>query len=374
MKVITLGADKGGCFMYRLQEPSRVAGALGVDVETNYDLEVEAFEDTKTKLVEVREVLTDADLIIIQRPLHNSFASVIRQAKRQGIATIVELDDDFDATSKHNVAYDNMFSYSHSNVNWLKEACLEADHVTVSTPALEKYAPHGRVSVLRNYVPESIFDITPRYERNVEPFRIGWTGSTQTHPTDLQVTKGVIGQTLKNNGLSFGVVGDGAQVQSFLKLSSLTPFKKTGWVGLDQYYEEIVKMMDLGIVPLELSNFNQAKSHLKGIEMAALGIPFIASDTREYQRLAAYGVGKTARNPGEWRRHIQRWIDRPEQMIRDAKNYRDKIEAEFTYEQNAHEWVDVWEQTVAYRKSHNYEYGTVDSPTEAKPQVEGASV
>lgn len=352
MKVLVLAADKGGCGFYRCLEPARVVKDLGFNVEVSYGLDVEAEQDRITKMVTVDEIHTDADLIIVQRPLSNSLTSMLRQAKRQGIATIVELDDDFDTTHTRNRAHKGMFGYEHSGVKWIHEACSIADHVTVSTPALEKYAPHGRVSVLRNCVPESYLDVNTARDLPSTPV-IGWTGTVQTHPTDLQVTKGSVAEVLSKNNLPFAVVGDGDSVQKNLKLSSSTPFSFTGWVDREEYLPKIPNTMDIGIVPLEMSNFNDAKSAIKGLEMASVGVPFVASPTREYLRLEAYGVGKTAKSPGDWRRHLQRWIDRPSNMEQDIVNYRDIIGSTATYELHASDWATVWEQTVAYRKSHN---------------------
>jgi glycosyltransferase involved in cell wall biosynthesis len=111
--------------------------------------------------------------------------------------------------------------------------------------------------------------------------------------------------------------------------------------------------LDIGIVPLEISPFNQAKSALKGLEYAALGIPFIASPTREYERLELYGVGKTAKTPAEWRKHLQRMIDRTSETERIANENRAKIREEHTYRVNAPQWIEAWEKAIAYRKTHH---------------------
>lgn len=349
VKVLAVKADHGGCGKYRIEEPARVAIALGVDISVDTEVDVKAYQNSSTSLVEVKEVHTDADCLILQRPLSHASVGIIQQAKRQGIATVVEIDDDFSDISRHNVAYEAMYGNDLSNADWIRKACLEADWVTVSTPALTKYAPHGRVSVLRNYVPESIFEITPRYETTSRVDTVGWTGSTQTHPHDLQETNGQIGKLLGKNNLNFGVVGDGKLVERFLDIPLSADFTTTGWVDLGDYYRTMVETMDVGIVPLERSNFNECKSHLKGIEMAALGIPFVASGTREYQRLEAYGVGKVVKSSGDWLKFIQRWVDRPGDYIRDAKNYRDIVRTEFTYEGHADEWVEAWTRATEHR-------------------------
>lgn len=352
MKVLGLAADSGGCGFYRMRAPAAEAALLGVDIQIEENVSVEATQHTKTGLVEVQEIQTDADLIIVQRPLDNALTSVIKQAKRQGIATIVEIDDDFATVHRDNVAHDAMIGQS-SGHQWVEQATAIADLVTVSTPQLGKYARHGRFEVLRNCVPGTIFATPVQKSDQVDWPRIGWTGTVQTHPHDLQETKGRLGPLLVKNNLPFNVIGDGQYVARNLGLSADTSIYATGWVDLDLYYQYVVSFIDIGIVPLEMSPFNQAKSALKGLEYAALGIPFVASPTREYELLEINGIGKTAKSPGDWAKHIQRMIDRPAETERIAKESRDRIEAEHTYSVNAPKWIEAWEKAIHYRKTHN---------------------
>lgn len=350
MKVYAVAADDGGCGFYRIQEPSRIAAAMGVDVTVSSEIPCSATIDKSTQMTEVHEVHLDVDLIIIQRPLDNSMSSVLAQAKRQGIATIVEIDDDFEMLHTANFAHSNIEGHKHTGPQWIRNACEIVDHVTVSTPALEKYGK-GKSTVLRNCVPESIFDFKPVYELESDVLTVGWTGTTQVHPYDLQVTRGALKDFLKDNHLRFNVVGDGLDVQAFLQLDKDTPFGFTGWKPLEEYYETLRNTMNIGIVPLEISSFNQAKSALKGLEMAALGIPFIASPTREYERFELYGVGKTASGASEWKKHLQKWIDKPLTRESDARKYREIVYNENTIERNASEWVETWERVVAQKKA-----------------------
>lgn len=353
MKVLGLAADSGGCGLYRMRAPAEELKLLGVDVEISDGIDAHASMDSDG-VYTVTEVNTDADLIILQRPLDNSMTAIIEQAKRQGIATIVELDDDFSSIHGENVAHHLVTGNKAMGNHWLTKAATLADHVTVSTPQLTKYARHGRHSILRNCVPQSIFDTSIEKSEAKWP-RIGWTGSVQTHPNDLQQTKRAVAGILKDNYLPFNVIGDGVYVARNLGLAPDTEVYATGWVDLGLYYQYVAKFIDIGIVPLEISPFNQAKSALKGLEYAALGIPFVASNTREYERLEAYGIGKTARTPSEWRKHLQRMIDRPAETERIAKEARDRIEAEHTYRVNAPQWLEAWEKAIDYRKTHPHE-------------------
>jgi hypothetical protein len=352
MKVLALAADEGGCGFYRMRAPAAELAKLGVDVTVADGVDAEAIRHPDG-MVDVKEIRTDADLIVVQRPLDNSVNSLVKQAKRQGIAVVVEIDDDFSMVHSSNVAHGMMYGKT-SGHQWVQDSCEVADHVTVSTPQLTKYARHGRHSILRNCVPDSIFEV-PRQESEILWPRIGWTGSVQTHPTDLLVTKGSIAEVLGKNDLPFMVVGDGENVQRHLGMTKDQPVFNTGWVPLEDFYIHVASFIDVGIVPLEISPFNQAKSALKGLEYAALGIPFVASPTREYIRMEAHGIGKTAKTPGEWKKHLQRMIDRPAETERIANEARDRIKAEHTYSVNAPQWLEAWEKAIDYRKTHPHE-------------------
>ena len=349
MKVLALAADEGGCGFYRMRAPAEEVAKLGVDIRVQDGVEADASKDADGMYI-VHEIKEEADVIIVQRPLDNSLTALIKQAQRQGIATVVEIDDDFSSVHQNNAAHSYMVGTPAASAKWVETATAAADHVTVSTPQLLKYARHGRSSVLRNCVPESIFDIATTREET-KP-RLGWTGSVQTHPDDLQQTKGAVAEILKTNKLDFNVIGDGEMVQTFLKLDKETKLFATGWVPIEHYYGALINYVDIGIVPLELSPFNEAKSALKGLEYAALGIPYVASPTREYIRMEAYGVGKTAKTPGEWRKHLQRMLDRSSETERLAEEARDRIRAEHTYSVTAPQWIEAWEKAIDYRKTH----------------------
>lgn len=352
MRVLALRADSGGCAFYRVQEPARVvADQFDVDVRVDTNIEIEGTQDPRTGLITVSEVKEDVDLIVIQRPLDNAYVSLIQQAQRQGIACIVEVDDHFGAIHTKNIAYAavNPAVHKTKNSDWMRKSAEVADLVTVSTPALATYyARHGRVEVLRNQVPESIFNIpTDEHEKPV----LGWTGTVQTHPTDLQASRGAIGNVLALTQNDVYVVGDKSGVKESLGLPDSVNVHESGWLPLKSYYYSVGRNIDVGVVPLEDSPFNKAKSYLKGLEFAALGIPFVASDLPEYRLLAAHGIGETAKSPSDWRRYLSRWLSDSDRAARVGQTYRDRVRDSFTYEKNAHLWFNAWTRAVESRKA-----------------------
>jgi glycosyltransferase involved in cell wall biosynthesis len=92
------------------------------------------------------------------------------------------------------------------------------------------------------------------------------------------------------------------------------------------------------LVPLLDSPFNRAKSWLKGIEYASLGVPFIASPLPEYRKLAELGAGVLADTPQQWYEAIAMLFEDPDPW---ASAGRTAVEG-LTYEAHAGRWWSAW--------------------------------
>jgi hypothetical protein len=69
-------------------------------------------------------------------------------------------------------------------------------------------------------------------------------------------------------------------------------------------YPELMQM-DIGIVPLNNTPFNMAKSDIKGLEYSAAGIPFVAQNLPAYESLHKNNkVGLVAKKPADWIKHL----------------------------------------------------------------------
>lgn len=313
------------------------------------------FEDTvdpvtgkvvASKLVDV--IAPDADVVVLQRPLHRKVADAIPLLQAKGVRVVVEVDDDFSTIHPRNVSFAAVHPRTSPDRNFhhLLRACAYADHVVVTTTALaRRYAKHGRWTVVPNHIPAAYFD--EQRELHDGGLFVGWTGSVDTHPTDLQVTGGGVARALGDTGARFAVIGTGKGVQKNLDLQ--TPPLASGWLELDEY-PAAVAQLDVGIVPLDLTAFNHAKSWLKGLEMAALGVPFVASPTDDYVRLAKLGAGVLAGKPREWRRELDHLIlDIP--LREEAAGRGRAMAGEWTIEGNADRWWNAWTAPLRERRA-----------------------
>lgn len=346
MRVHLLRADAGGSDTYRMSEPGRaVADAFGVDVTIDDTIDIRGVMLNNGEHI-VDRILNDYDVLVLQRPVSQRHYALAVAAKRQRIAVVAELDDDF-----HNVHPGNVAAASTDpandpwhNRNWLVRTLELADLVTVSTPILLKYARLHRKPglVVRNYLPARALEIAPADPR---PHTVGWTGTVRTHPADLQRARGVLARTDR----PVAVVGDKEGVAAALSVPPDRVQLAVPWTAtVGEYWQAVRDHIGIGIAPLESSKFNQAKSWLKPMEYAAFGIPFVASPTGEYRRIVAEsGAGIIAHSPGTWSKAVEA-ISHQDLYETYAAAGRQWVEAN-TLETHAHEWYDAWKTAEELR-------------------------
>lgn len=351
MRVAAYPADLGGCGMYRVIWPAEALVAQGADIDLVHpddpaERQIQGAWDSDgpgRRLVDV--VAPDADVVVLQRPLTDVLAQAIPLLQAKGVKIVVEIDDDFETISPRNVSWRVLHPKESPRRNWLhlRQACDQADLVVVSTPALAaRYGRHGRVAVVPNLVPARYLGLAGQPRDGVF---VGWSGSLATHPDDLQVTGGGVGRAIARTGARFAVVGTGKGVQGALGLPE--PPLACGWVPIDDYPTALAQL-DVGVVPLELSAFNEAKSWLKGLELSAVGVPFVASPTGPYRDLVALGAGVLAERPREWEGVLKRLILDAGWRAELAARGRETA-ARLTIEAGCDRWWDAWSSPVNTR-------------------------
>lgn len=358
MRILVCPADRGGCGYYRLIWPAEANNVrVLAEGEPFADGKFTVDDDGIEHCVGLESV-PDADVVVMQRTARLTQAQMIPHLQAAGIAVVVDVDDDFSAIEPGNVAHAAYDPETNPERNYehLAAACSMADLVTVTTPALaRRYAPHGRYAILPNCIPKrylverQVRKLAGREWKSSTKLKVGWTGSVDTHPGDLEVTRGAVGQVMREyQSLAyFRVIGTGRGVKDALELSKGVNF--SDWLPIELYPRAVVDL-DVGIVPLRRCAFNRAKSWLKGLEMAALGVPFVASNTPDYERLANLGAGLLAAKPEDWVRTLRALLSSP--AMRDEVAGRGlAVASEFTIEGNAYAWLEAWSRAHAIRRS-----------------------
>ena len=364
MRVLIHPADTGACGHYRLIWPGLALQNEGRDVSVG-DPEVDTAEwpeDQKiygkyikdytgeTQLIGIGKP-PPCDVLVVQRPLHSTMPGLAYHMRKTDTALVVELDDDFTSIHAQNVSWWATHPTLHPerSVRNILETIHYADLVTVTTPALrDVYQKHtdAPVRVIPNYVPRAYLTMEPanlqRPPEDEGKLLLGWSGSLETHPQDLQVVGGAVAQVLRENeGVKLTVVGTGNGIARAFGTKADGTILRTGWVPLD-HYPAVMKELDIGVVPLQLSQFNQGKSWLKGLEWASLGVPFVASPTEQYMGLWNAGAGLLAKNPREWKYKLQALVRDDEYRHEVARC--GKLTAErLVLEDHLDEWMDAWQ-------------------------------
>lgn len=292
----------------------------------------------------------DLDLVVLQRlvsPMQVEFVSALQ---RMGVAVVVDVDDALWRIHPDNGSYARWTEpvAGIPRFELLDAACALADMVTVTTPALaRRYGLHGRVRVLRNGLPNAAFapDVKPGFQGRI---KIGWSGSLDSHPNDLQVMGDAVARVMaENDDVDLHIVGDAEPVANLLGVP-MDRVTGTGWVPLDKYHEAL-RDIDIMLVPLANTAFNRAKSALKAQEGAAAGAVVLASPTPENARL--FGLGGFSGGivqEGGWHQALTEvlggytngeWTSAGPEQARFL-----------AYEKRGDKWAEAWGEAINRRK------------------------
>lgn len=339
MRVRICYADQGGCGFYRLIAPATVLREKGMDIVFDeLSKGIVAHRDSEGRITSIDP--TGDDVIVIQRPMFLDIVPSIPLIQANGTKVVVELDDDFWSVDNRSLFHKVKPNF---NSEYLTEACKLADLVTVSTPALAELIPNKNVRVLRNCVPAYYLAVTPDYGTGETPEGtiIGWTGNTSTHVGDLEVMGDSLRRSIRKHGARFLNIGS-SDAWEIAGLDEQDAFY-SDWIDFRNYIGA-VKVFDYGIVPLRMSRFNECKSYLKGLEYAALGIPFVASPTGEYKYMASKGVGLLAEHKHDWFKQLDRLLTSDNAELIESGRAFARLN---TYEHQAWRWSEAWASVLA---------------------------
>lgn len=357
MKAVVYPADSYACGWYRMMWPGQVLASAGYDVNvvppSDRSLTVGVQDD---HVVQV-DVEPGTDVVVFQRLTHRYLTEAVPLIRAQGIAVVVDLDDDLTSIHPSNPAWtklhprnENMPDASREGQphrhSWhhLATACRDATLVTVSTPALvRRYAQHGRSRVLYNRLPDHHYAAAAGYDPTCDV--IGWPASLHSHPDDPQVVGPAVARLL-NSGHRFVTVGDPIGCGRAFGIGDDPPGEL---VEFDAWPKALARL-GIGITPLTTTTFNQAKSWLKPLELAGAGVPWIGSDLPEYRRLHEEGCGQLATRPKDWHRQLVA-VARSESRRRELSEAGLAVARRHRMSDHAWRWWESWVDAVELERS-----------------------
>lgn len=330
-RIWVVATDSAGCFWYRLKTPLEALdperfeviwrGPTGMDPHGNGG--------------EARA----GDIVIGQR-LADDNAAWMQLCGRPDILTVYDLDDDLLNIDPANTVPYNIYAGLTQNV---RTNIMLAKVVTVSTPALKAKLDilNRNVVVLPNCLPDSWLQPPPGAPATDGEIWIGWAGS-MFHQQDwsAELVQDLADLKAENPRVRYHMIGANY-------IGGLAD-RVSPWSTMDALHDALD--FDLGLAPLNGSEFNASKSWVKALEYAGRGIPLLGSFAGQYPEWLE-NLGWSGARPGElvaqgesWR-SAMRWMlgsSSPSLEQRAAAAY--ELAHRWTISNQIHRWTEVYER------------------------------
>jgi hypothetical protein len=323
VRLCAVKADDQGCGEYRVKAPAQALRQRGHDVKV---------------LPGVPANLAEFDALVVQRiVLDGPTRAFLKHASAGQVRTVVELDDDLwnlDPSNRQAADF-----YDEAMLTNLVRCVQAADAVSVTTDALAERVSQwsGNVHVVPNQVPAWLLD----HDRpsGSDLLTLGWRGGT-SHARDFGEIAKPLRRFLQHPAQRGRVELHCMGMDHTPRVASRhATLRHTGW------HENVADFLraidfDVSVVPLRPSVFNRSKSDLALLEMSALGIPTITSDTGPYAA-ALGGPNVACSTPAQWLEALTA-LTADEDYRRQVGKAAKEWARTRTLEANAWRWEHAW--------------------------------
>jgi glycosyltransferase involved in cell wall biosynthesis len=279
---------------------------------------------------------TGYDVVVLQLVHGDRWLDRIAELQQAGVAVLYEIDDDL-----HGVAaepgHEFAPNFGPARLREYEAAMRACDGLICSTAAVaDRYAALNE----RCFVCPNGIDL-PRYPYPLperETVTIGWAGGTGHEravrpwlPEIAAVLEARPQARLRTVGQPFGRELAGRFGPD---RASAVPF-----AGIDTY-PAAMAAFDIALAPATPSAFFTAKSDLRFLEAAALGLPVVA-DPAVYPSVVHGETGLHAATPAEAREHMLALVDDPALRRRLGEAARSYVERERAMPVAARRWAEA---------------------------------
>jgi glycosyltransferase involved in cell wall biosynthesis len=230
-----------------------------------------------------------------------------------------------------------------------KKAMSIADMVTTTTPVLanvfKEFNPN--VKVLPNLVDLTLWQKLPFQAH--EGIRMGWTGG-YSHFEDWKILAQVLPEFMRVNP-SVTLVLLGQKFDGTLIGVDPKRIEYRGWCPTPAYpFVSAILDLDFAVIPLVDTDFNNCKSALKWIEMAALEVPAVSSFCSPYAEMMDLaednGMFVEANSPSGWLLAMNKMAQDHELRHHMGKAARKTVEINFDCDKKWPLWVEAYESLM----------------------------
>ena len=357
---ITFAVPTTGCVYWRVKQPCNMIKKQGL-------AEVRMFSDP-IEVEEQDELLKWGDVIVMQTPMGIPTVATVARLQQLGKAVVADYDDLSFSVSPFNPAYKTL---GLKEVNIKKEDkklplfkddvdgfSLKANYfrykslqdllkmfnmvTTTGRYIKDRYKEFNpNVSILPNSIDFNLFKPFPKENNN--QVRIGWTPS-DSHYVEIWMVKRIMRKVFDKcgNKVKFVVLGNLLELQQEF---NPTEIERHNFIGLGTYPLKLASLnLDIGLCPLDKTDFNRAKSQLKWSEYASMKVPSVVSKIEAYECVEDGVTGLVADTEDEFFEKICEMVDNRELRNKIARNAYDKNYEDYNLEKNAILWVDAYEQ------------------------------
>ena len=339
--------------LYRCVHLAEQLRALGHEAEI-----AEWFEEAQ---IDLTRALGHDAIFLYRLPMSPLLAQVIEAANQSGTRVIFDTDDlifEPDLVhAQHGVTRLNPRQQEEhtAGVRRYLQTLQACDAVTTATPFLAALATRRgqRAFVHRNALGQEMLTLANRLRQKrltneiADKAVIGYGSGTPTHDVDFAEAASslcIILDQFPNTELWIvGPVVIASELERFGE--RVRRFPLTGWPG----WFERASQFDIALAPLELQNvFCRAKSEIKFIEAASLGVPVVASRTEPYASvITTREDGLLATDERDWVEALSCLIEEPHRRVEMGERARQKVQQRYTPAVRTAELAEMLPQLLA---------------------------
>ena len=300
------------CFHYRVKQKIEQLNLLDCHVEWLPWSDIEAS----------RQRMHFVDMVIFYRaPGFPKVMDSIAYAKSLGKLVCYDIDDlifdrqkladKFTQTSAQ--LSDNDIQEILKGADLYKSAIAACSYAIASTPVLQQelaqLVEKKQCYLLPNGLDSDILSVAelPLPKKNADRITIYYGSGTKTHDEDFALIGGALAALMQKYPQVYLVVAGHLTLPSALQ-SHTERVQRLPLMDFSSFLYSL-RQADIAIAPLEMGLFADAKSEIKWLEAAAMGVPSVVSDTARYRDVIEHGKnGLIAPDSDAWFTELEKLI------------------------------------------------------------------
>lgn len=299
-------------------------------------------EFKRTSTITKHDILW-SDVVISVRGCEKASLKIMESANRAGRYTIMFLDDDL-----INIPL-NLDSTKYYNDKKLKKYILEILANcqilwAVNPRIIEKYSKY---TIKKNGVLGKVpMKIEIEKKEWTEPVKVLYAGSIDHKQTLQKVLSPVITKfdEIINEKITFTFIGANPEIE------------KTKHYNYFQDYESYKKFViegkfDIGLAPIETTEFYKSKYYNKFLEYTSIGVVGIYTDTEPYNLIIKDGINGflCENNPEKWYLKIKKIIENPSKIAEILENAQRQVREDYNVDVVSNEILTLIPELIEYK-------------------------